>query len=293
MTSKPVPTTENPDHGSSMQVDSPPHLDNDPSPTKTAPQTEDVDVDMSGGKDVNKDTGVSAGSKEGTKESEAEASFKKGTANFFKARQGRTNANANDKGKGKEALLDDPISAREGMPWVEKYRPDTLADVVSHQDITGTSKSLTTRRTRRRSCSSTFRPPILVLAFFPLFFPSLSLLHLHACPGVYSLTTSHLPTSTSYPQPVALYSSNAPPPHFTISPHTVENFIQKGRLPHLLFYGPPGTGKTSTILAIARRIYGAKTYKSHILELNASDDRGIDVVREQIKGFAQTRVLFR
>lgn len=73
---------------------------------------------------------------------------------------------------------------------------------------------------------------------------------------------------------------------------TVENFIQKGRLPHLLFYGPPGTGKTSTILAIARRIYGAKTYKSHILELNASDDRGIDVVREQIKGFAQTRVLF-
>ena len=55
----------------------------------------------------------------------------------------------------------------------------------------------------------------------------------------------------------------------------------------------PGTGKTSTILAIARLIYGEETYRSHILELNASDDRGIDVVREQIKGFAQTRVLFR
>ncbi|KAJ9113858.1 hypothetical protein QFC19_000051 [Naganishia cerealis] len=73
---------------------------------------------------------------------------------------------------------------------------------------------------------------------------------------------------------------------------TIENFIKKGRLPHLLFYGPPGTGKTSTILAIARLIYGEATYRSHILELNASDDRGIDVVREQIKGFAQTRVLF-
>lgn len=60
----------------------------------------------------------------------------------------------------------------------------------------------------------------------------------------------------------------------------------------MLFYGPPGTGKTSTILAIARLIYGPTAWRSHVLELNASDDRGIDVVREQIKGFAQTRVLF-
>lgn len=52
-----------------------------------------------------------------------------------------------------------------------------------------------------------------------------------------------------------------------------------------------GTGKTSTVLALARRIYGP-SYKKHILELNASDDRGIDVVRDQIKSFAATKVLF-
>lgn len=51
------------------------------------------------------------------------------------------------------------------------------------------------------------------------------------------------------------------------------------RLPHLLLYGPPGTGKTSTVLALARRIYGNKNMRQMVLELNASDDRGIDVVR--------------
>ena len=64
------------------------------------------------------------------------------------------------------------------------------------------------------------------------------------------------------------------------------------RLPHLLLYGPPGTGKTSTVLALARRIYGNKNMRQMVLELNASDDRGIDVVREQIKNFAETRTLF-
>ena len=60
----------------------------------------------------------------------------------------------------------------------------------------------------------------------------------------------------------------------------------------MLFYGPPGTGKTSTILACAKKLYGP-TYKSMILELNASDDRGIDVVREQIITFASTKKIFR
>jgi len=72
---------------------------------------------------------------------------------------------------------------------------------------------------------------------------------------------------------------------------TVRKFVHEGRLPHLLFYGPPGTGKTSTIIALAREIYGAN-YKNMVLELNASDDRGIDVVRNQIKNFASTRQIF-
>ncbi|KAM4059139.1 ATPase family associated with various cellular activities (AAA) domain-containing protein [Hirsutella rhossiliensis] len=73
---------------------------------------------------------------------------------------------------------------------------------------------------------------------------------------------------------------------------TINKFIDSNRLPHLLLYGPPGTGKTSTILALARRIYGASNLRQMVLELNASDDRGIDVVREQIKTFASTKQIF-
>ncbi|XP_023229209.1 replication factor C subunit 5-like [Centruroides sculpturatus] len=75
--------------------------------------------------------------------------------------------------------------------------------------------------------------------------------------------------------------------------NTINKFIQEDRLPHLLFYGPPGTGKTSTILACAKQIYSQKEFGSMVLELNASDDRGIGVVRQQILNFASTRTIFK
>lgn len=129
-----------------------------------------------------------------------------------------TSASSAAKGKGKAAEAPSDYAAAQSkagqddgdlLPWVEKYRPVTLDDLVSHKDITA----------------------------------------------------------------------------------TVEKFIEKNRLPHLLFYGPPGTGKTSTILAMARRIYGDK-WRNNVLELNASDERGIEVVREQVKSFASTRNVF-
>ncbi|KAL7274117.1 Subunit of heteropentameric Replication factor C (RF-C) [Rhizina undulata] len=103
-----------------------------------------------------------------------------------------------------------PVSAGDTLPWVEKYRPDTLDDVSGHEDIL----------------------------------------------------------------------------------QTINKFVETNRLPHLLFYGPPGTGKTSTILALSRHIYGVKNVRQQVLELNASDDRGIEVVREQIKTFASTKQIF-
>ncbi|KAL5357050.1 P-loop containing nucleoside triphosphate hydrolase protein [Aspergillus floccosus] len=112
--------------------------------------------------------------------------------------------------KAKRPAADLPVEAQDNLPWVEKYRPNTLDDVSGHQDILA----------------------------------------------------------------------------------TINRFIEANRLPHLLLYGPPGTGKTSTILALARKIYGSKNTRQMVLELNASDDRGIDVVREQIKTFASTKQIF-
>jgi len=102
-----------------------------------------------------------------------------------------------------------PATTR-NLPWVEKYRPQKLTDLISHTDILG----------------------------------------------------------------------------------TIGKYMAEDRLPHLLFYGPPGTGKTSTILACAKQLYGPKEFASMVLELNASDDRGIGIVRGPILSFASTRTIF-
>jgi len=64
---------------------------------------------------------------------------------------------------------------------------------------------------------------------------------------------------------------------------------QDGNMPNLVISGPPGTGKTTSVLCLARDLLG-DDYKNAVLELNASDDRGIDTVRNKIKMFAQKKV---
>ncbi|KAI1811727.1 replication factor C subunit 2 [Poronia punctata] len=79
----------------------------------------------------------------------------------------------------------------------------------------------------------------------------------------------------------------------TAQDHTVnvlQRTLQASNLPHMLFYGPPGTGKTSTILALAKELYGPEMLKSRVLELNASDERGISIVREKVKDFARMQL---
>eukprot|EP00756_Hemistasia_phaeocysticola_P067449 Hpha_TRINITY_DN9977_c0_g1::TRINITY_DN9977_c0_g1_i1::g.140609::m.140609/K10756/RFC3_5; replication factor C subunit 3/5 len=102
----------------------------------------------------------------------------------------------------------DAQAAPSSLPWVEKYRPKNVSDILSHQD--------------------------------------------------------HI--------------------------ETITRLIDNRKMPHLLFFGPAGTGKTSTVMACARRLYGDKL-RQNVLELNASDDRGIGTIRGVVKEFASTQRL--
>jgi replication factor C subunit 2/4 len=86
----------------------------------------------------------------------------------------------------------------------------------------------------------------------------------------------------------------------------LEQAIKKKNLTHMLFYGPPGTGKTTTALALAKQLYylpkkesedkwshferNDKLFKERVIELNASDESGIKVVRDKIKNFANSAI---
>ena len=70
----------------------------------------------------------------------------------------------------------------------------------------------------------------------------------------------------------------------------VAAFVKSGNMPHLLFSGPAGVGKTTLSLVIARELFG-DSWQQNTLELNASDERGIDVVRVKVKDFARTKAI--
>ena len=74
----------------------------------------------------------------------------------------------------------------------------------------------------------------------------------------------------------------------------LENIVSQNNFPNLLFYGPPGTGKTTTIINLINKyqeVYNQKR-KGLKIHLNASDDRGIDIIRNQINQFVNTKTLF-
>ena len=70
----------------------------------------------------------------------------------------------------------------------------------------------------------------------------------------------------------------------------LKSYVRSRNVPHLLFSGPPGVGKTAAAISMVRELYG-DDWRANFIELNASDERGIDVVRHKVKDFARTAPL--
>lgn len=73
---------------------------------------------------------------------------------------------------------------------------------------------------------------------------------------------------------------------------TLKNFINQHNIPHLMFYGPPGTGKTSTIESFVNELYGEDNVEYMTMNINASEERGIEIVRNKIKNFVSTLPIY-
>jgi replication factor C subunit 3/5 len=71
-----------------------------------------------------------------------------------------------------------------------------------------------------------------------------------------------------------------------------EKMVETKLFPNMLFYGPPGTGKTTTIMCLIKKFQERYGYHNNVIHLNASDDRGIEVIRNQLYSFIQTNGLF-
>lgn len=73
--------------------------------------------------------------------------------------------------------------------------------------------------------------------------------------------------------------------------HVVERvkaFVKENNIPHMIFSGPPGCGKTTVLIALSKELYG-KEWRQHVLELNASDERRLEVIRGKVKDFARIK----
>jgi len=72
----------------------------------------------------------------------------------------------------------------------------------------------------------------------------------------------------------------------------LENIIKNEHFPNLLFYGPPGTGKTTSVINLIKAYQDTSDNKNLMIHLNASDERGIDIIRNQINTFVNSKSLF-